>query len=132
MAGTWHLERRVDMGAAMQGLAHIRPTDVRGVYGYHEEGSFTKGDVVQEFYRDYLYKVKDKTLNILFVDQHRDDPLYVSLDFSDLQTASDPYLCGDDIYAVVFEIISANEFQTETIVSGPDKDYRLMSHYRRL
>ena len=132
MPSTWHLERMVSEGKMFQGLAHIRPTDVRGVLGYHEEGSFAHDGATQDAYRDYIYKVKGETLDILFADPHRLEQLYVSLDFAGSKMANDTHLCGDDIYAVVFEIISGNEFHTETFVSGPAKDYRLQSQYRRL
>lgn len=132
MKGTWHVERTVSDGKQFQGLAQIRPTDVRGVYGYHEEGSFIYDETAHEAYRDYLYKVKGDTLTILFADPHRKNQPYVSLTFSGSLIANDTYLCGDDIYGHIFEIISGNEFHTETVVSGPHKDYRLNSIYRRL
>ena len=132
MAGTWHLDRTISEGSAFQGLAHIRTTDVRGVYGYHEEGSFIHNAASQDAYRDYLYKVKGQTLDILFADPHREDQLYVSLDFAGTKIAHDTHLCGDDIYAVIFEIINGDHFLTETMVSGPEKDYRMITHYKRL
>jgi len=132
MAGTWHLDRAISEGVSFQGLAHIRTTDVRNVYGYHEEGSFIHNATSQDAYRDYLYKVKGQTLDILFADPHRTDQLYVSLDFAGTKIAHDTHVCGDDIYAVVFEIINGDHFLTETMVSGPEKDYRMISHYKRL
>lgn len=132
LAGTWHLERSISNGGIFQGLAHIRPTDMRGVYSYHEEGTFLREEVTQPACRDYLFKVSGKTLNILFADPHRDDSLYVSLDFSGRLAANDTYFCGDDTYGHIFEIVSLNHFRTETIVSGPEKDYRLITNYKRL
>jgi hypothetical protein len=132
IAGTWHLERTISTGSRFQGLAHIRPTDMRNTYSYHEEGSFVHEQTAHEVYRDYIYKVKDEKLEIIFADPHRAGEHYVTLDFRQGPTADDTYLCGDDIYAHIFEIISAHEFHTETVVSGPEKDYRLQSYYRRL
>ena len=131
LTGTWHLERAVSDGKKLQGLAHIRPTNVRRIFRYREEGSFVNSGTTQNAYRDYIYKVKGDRLNILFADPHRVDQLYVSLDFAGSLIANDTHLCGADIYAVVFEIINGNEFHTETYVSGPQKDYRLMSQYQR-
>lgn len=136
LPGTWHLERRISVAghesSHFQGLAHIRPTDVRGTYSFHEEGSFVNERVRQEAYRDYIYKAKGKTLDILFADPHRMGQPFVSLDFSQGVIANDTHVCGQDIYALVFEIISTGEFHTETIVSGPEKDYRLETIYRRI
>lgn len=136
LPGTWHLERRISVAghesSHFQGLAHIRPTDVRGTYSFHEEGSFVNERVRQEAYRDYIYKVKGKTLEILFADPHRIGQSYVSLDFFEGVIANDTHVCGQDIYALVFEVISTGEFHTETIVFGPEKDYRLETLYRRI
>ena len=88
--------------------------------------------VRQEAYRDYIYKVKGKTLEILFADPHRMGQPFVSLDFSHSIIANDTHVCDQDIYALVFEIISTGEFHMETIVSGPEKDYRLETIYRRI
>lgn len=137
MVGTWHLERTISVtgnntNSLFTGLAHIRPTDVRGTYSYHEEGSFVGEQVPLQGYRDYLYKVKDETLAITFADPHRLGQLYVTLNFSMGLIAQDTYLCEDDIYGHIFEIIHGDHFMTETTVSGPEKDYRLTTHYRRL
>ncbi len=136
LPGTWHIDRQINVkGRAeskFQGLAHIRPTDIRGTFSYHEEGRFVGEDVKLEGYRDYIYKVKNDTLTILFADAHRMGEHYVTLDFSNGATAQDTYLCGDDIYGHIFEIISGEHFMTETTVSGPEKDYRLITNYRRL
>ncbi len=136
LAGTWHVDRQINVkGRAdgkFQGLAHIRPTDMRGTFSYHEEGRFVDEDVKIEGTRDYLFKVKGDTLAIFFADTHRMGEHYVTLDFSDGVTAQDTYLCDDDIYGHIFEIISGEHFVTETTVSGPDKDYRLITHYRRI
>ena len=136
LSGTWHLERRINVAghesSHFQGLAHIRPTDVRGTYSFHEEGSFVNERVRQEAYRDYIYKVKGKALDILFADPHRMGQPFVTLDFSQGLIANDTHVCGQDIYAHLFEIISTSEFHTETVVSGPEKDYRLETLYRRI
>lgn len=132
IAGTWHLERTISTGSRFQGLAHIRRTDMRHTYSYHEEGSFVQEKTAHEAYRDYIYKVKDERLEILFADPHRAGETYVSLDFRQGPVANDTYMCGEDVYGHIFEIISAHEFHTETVVSGPEKDYRLVTYYRRL
>ncbi len=136
LPGTWHVDRQIHVrgraDSKFQGLAHIRPTDMRGTFSYHEEGRFVGEDVKIESYRDYLYKVKGGILTILFADTHRMGEHYVTLDFSGGVTAEDTYLCDDDIYGHIFEIINGDHFSTETAVSGPEKDYRLITHYRRL
>lgn len=136
LPGTWHIDRQINVkGQAeskFQGLAHIRPTDMRGTFSYHEEGRFVGEDVQLEGYRDYLFKVKGDTLTILFADAHRMGEKYVTLDFLDGVTAQDTYLCDDDIYGLIFEIISGEYFVTETTVSGPEKDYKLITNYKRL
>lgn len=136
LPGTWHVDRQINVrGRAeskFQGLAHIRPTDMRGTFSYHEEGRFVGEDVRFEGTRDYLFKVKNDTLAIFFVDEQRMGETYVTLDFADGVTAQDTYLCDDDIYGHIFEIISGAHFLTETTVSGPEKDYKLITNYRRL
>lgn len=136
LSGTWHIDRQIDVkgraGSRFQGLAHMRPTDIRGTLSYHEEGRFIGEDVTLDGYRDYIYKVREDTLTILFADAHRMGEHYVTLNFSGGATAQDSYLCGGDTYSHSFEIISAAHFITATSASGPEKDYRLTTDYRRL
>lgn len=136
LPGTWHIDRQINVKGRVeskfQGLAHIHPTDKRGNFGYHEEGRLIGKDVTREGAHDYIYKIKDNTLTILFADLHRMGMPYVTLDFSDSVTAQDTYLCGDDIHAYLFEIISSEYFATEINISGTDKDYRLVTDFKRI
>ncbi len=136
LAGTWHLERQIMVKghpeSRFRGLAHIRPSDVRGRFSYSEEGHFIGERVIASGIHDYIYKIDGARLEILFADARRPGEPFITLDFKDDLIAQDTYLNGDDIYALHYEIINADHYHVDMTISGPEKDIRMVTQYRRL
>lgn len=136
LAGTWHLDRQIIHQGRPQsrfrGLAHIRPSDIRGRLSYSEEGRFVGEQVDTHDPREFVYKIKDSCLEVLFADAKRPGEAFMSFDFQDELIAHDTYISGEDIHASVYEIINADHYNVDTTISGPDKDLRLVTQYRRL
>lgn len=136
LPGTWHLERQIDVNGRPQsrfkGLAHIRPSDVRGRLSYSEEGRFIGEQISVTDASDYIYKIKGQQLEILFADAKRPGELFITLEFHDELIAQDTYIAGEDIYALHYEIINGDHYNIDVTISGPEKDLRLFTQYRRL
>lgn len=115
-----------------RGLAYIRASDMRGRLSYSEQGRFIGEQITATGVRDYIYKIKDAQLEIFFADIERPGEPFITLDFHDELIAQDTYLNEDDIYALHYEIINMDHYNVDMTISGPEKDLRMFTQYRRI
>ena len=129
-AGAWDLQREIEDRRAGQrgqlvGWALFKAEG--GSLLYEESGDMTLGAARSRAYRRYRYLFPSPgRAEIRF----EDGRLLVALDLAG-GTAAASHLCGGDSYTVEVTLLEAAQWQTVWQVSGPRKDYRLVSRYRR-
>jgi len=117
---------RLDQSGDLTGEAVFEP-DGHGLR-YTESGLLKIGEYEDHASRTYLYA---------FPEPHR---AFVSFDdgrpFHELDFRADEvrvqHLCGDDVYAGIFNADSRNQWRVRWRVTGPRKDQRIASVYTRL
>jgi hypothetical protein len=77
---------------------------------------FQQGRMIMEKYEESLLH------EFLIPDNHPSLPL----------TLHHTHYCNDDIYYIIMKILSLDEFQTEYIIKGPQKDESIQSFYNRI
>lgn len=130
-AGRWWIDRWIEDRRAGQvgrftGQAHLTPDDLGLVYV--ETGQLTLGDAPpMAAERRYLWRPDDRGgVVVLFADGrdfHRFDP-------ATPQPAAH-HLCTPDDYRVAYDFADWPAWSAVWEVSGPRKDYRMESRYRR-
>lgn len=109
---------------------------------YREEGNvnFSPGsnsDKIFPFYREYMYAFKSATeADVYFYQpQHGTDHMkfFHSLSIAASGTGvSSEHLCIDDVYLATIIIESSDAFQMSWKVTGPKKDYQIVTTYTRV
>ncbi len=129
-AGRWSLERRITDAKAgemrLQGLAEFRPSTHRLLY--REEGQLRlPGRAPIRAVQQYIWEVQRGWIAIRFADGRpfHGFPLGV------VQPEA-TYLRPPDRYAVAYDFRDWPRWRAEWVVSGPRKDYRMVSEYRRV
>ena len=129
-AGTWRLSRRIDDARAGQvGLLEGRAvlTPVPGGLRYDEAGTlrYGAGPPLQAL-RRYLWAFAEGAVEVAFDDGrpfHRFVP--------EGRAAGTDHPCGADHYRVAYDFDHWPDWQATWRVTGPAKDYVLVSRYAR-
>lgn len=127
-AGTWALVRRIDdrragQAGRFEGRAHFRPAD--GGLDYTEEGWLCMaGGHPLRAERRYRWRSDGALIRV----DHADGRPFHAFDPLDPAAAHD---CAPDSYRVVYDFARWPAWRAQWQVSGPRKDYRLVSDYRR-
>ncbi|WP_444464952.1 DUF6314 family protein [Rhodobacter capsulatus] len=92
---------------------------------YHEAGQlFLTGEVPMQAERDYLWHAEGAQIVVRFEDGrdfHRFDP----------EAAAAAHWCDPDDYRVRYDFAAWPAWSSEWRVTGPRKDYVMISHYTR-
>ena len=125
--GTWRVERQItdQIGphGRFSGTARFAP-QAAGL-SYHEAGMLHLGDgpaLAAE--RRYLWRADGKSIVVDFEDGrpfHRFDPRH--------SPATARHDCAPDLYLVRYDLGSWPKWQVEWRVTGPRKDYRMVTVY---
>jgi hypothetical protein len=125
--GAWRLARTIEdrLGppARFDGIARLTP-DAEGLR-YREEGTLRLGDgPPMVAHRDYLWRSSDDRIEVLFADGR---PFHAFLPEGRAPGTDHP--CGRDLYRVTYDVTAWPRWTAEWIVTGPAKDYRMLSAY---
>ncbi len=126
--GQWGIARRIDdrlMGraAVFTGRALFRPDGVG--LEYTEEGMLkVPGQPEMQATRRYLWRAQGAEICVLF----EDGRAFHRLSADRLQDTHD---CAPDIYHVLYQFDAWPNWRADWRVSGPRKDYRMISDYTR-
>lgn len=126
-AGPWRVERRIDDRQAgaqghFVGQALLAP-DGAGLL-YREEGLLSfPGMAPMQATRSYLWRTQADEIAVFFEDGRRFHVIG--------ETGQDRHWCDPDIYDVHYDFSRWPEWSARWDVSGPRKDYTMVSHYRR-
>jgi hypothetical protein len=135
--GKWSIRRRFEgsYSGGFSGEAHFATdTTTELTYDYSEQGGLTDAEG-QHFdaKQSYRYRFSEGILQVL-KREGSDWIVMHDLDFRDeegVATASHLHLCGQDHYATVYRVDLSGSWEVDYTVSGPKKDYRIHTDYRR-
>ena len=128
--GSWQVGRRIENAegpeARFEGVARFEPDGAGLVYA--EEGELQlEGQPPIRGERRYLWRQEeDGTIAVFFDDGrdfHRFDP--------GAEAPGDRHHCAPDVYDVTYDFGGWPEWESRWRVTGPRKDYVMVSRYRR-
>ncbi|MEM8740655.1 MAG: DUF6314 family protein [Pseudomonadota bacterium] len=130
-SGHWIVERHIadfDSGwhGRFEGQAVFLP--VPGGLDYEERGWLRLGGLVSEAFRRYSWRAEDSRV----VAVHFDDGRFFHRFDAENARAEASHYCDPDLYEVVYFSPGFDPWRVEWRVEGPRKDYRLVTHYRRV
>ncbi len=125
--GTWSLDRiiedRLGPPGRFEGLARLTP-DGDGLR-YHEEGTLRLADgPAMAAHRLYLWRPLGDRVEVLFSDGR---PFHSFAPSG--RAAGTDHPCGRDLYRVTYDFTAWPRWTAEWAVTGPAKDYRIVSAY---
>lgn len=109
---------------------------------YREEGKVnfspdSKSDKTFPFYREYMYNFKSAIEADVYFYQPQNETEHMKF-FHTLTIAASgagvtsEHLCIDDVYLATINLESASAFQMSWKVTGPKKDYQIVTKYSRV
>ena len=128
--GDWRIERRIDdrlsgQTGRFEGLARLSP-DGEGLR-YRESGTLRLGDgSPMAAHRDYLWSRAGDRIEVRFADLR---PFHSFRPEGRAPGTDHP--CGRDLYRVTYDLAIWPRWTAEWIVTGPAKDYRMLTAYAR-
>lgn len=127
LEGQWEVERCIDNGARFKGEICFTKMDSNSL-SCAERGTFSLGEG-EDFlsHRNFIYRLADNKLKIIYDDPYRRGDIMHELDFStNDRTARHIHQCGDDFYDLSVAV-QKETVTMEYIVTGPKKNYRMKS-----
>ncbi|WP_284163156.1 DUF6314 family protein [Frigidibacter sp. SD6-1] len=128
--GLWRIERQIDdrLGGKpgrFSGTASFTPDGP--LLRYRETGLLTYGDAAPfQAMRDYIWSADAEGIVVA----HGDGRPFHRFDTAHPMPEAD-HLCAPDLYRVRYDFTRWPDWQAEWHVSGPRKDYRMVSRYCR-
>lgn len=135
LEGRWTLDRRIEPAGHFRGEARFTPHGGPDSLLYREDGVLEQDGRQIPGYREFFYRLADDRIEIDFAEPHRRGQPYVALSFvreGDLLVARAEHRCAPDHYRHEMRWQDADQFMTDIRVSGPAKDYRLITRYQRI
>lgn len=136
LVGRWEFERVIEPGVGkVTGVAIFRPVAADRLH-YREDGriSLASGYAAAVF-REYVYLLEDDRIVVCFADGERPGAVLHTLGLRDAGAGScgvDVHHCGADVYRGTYQFRDADRFSVVMRVTGPAKDYRMTTAYRRV
>ena len=134
LAGAWAFDRVIEGQANMKGLATFVPLDAECL-AYREQGRLKLQNGTElEAEREYLFRKRDRGFEVFF----KETPLRlfhaIELAASDGGgfSGSAGHLCNLDHYQSTYTFRGDGGFVIRHIVSGPRKDYTMITAYTRI
>ncbi|GGB22854.1 hypothetical protein GCM10011505_00060 [Tistrella bauzanensis] len=146
LAGRWQISRAITGGSVgqMTGIAIVTAGGPDRL-DYAESGQLAlPGGPVLDVFRRYTYRLlADGRIAIDFADGPTSGARFVTLAFvagaegagdgvEGGWSAADLHHCGDDLYHATMTLNLPDRFSTDIQVTGPRKDYRALTRYRRI
>jgi hypothetical protein len=136
LVGKWNLHRIISSYGSLYGSVQLSKRSDNILY-YEEYGTLhlINGEKLSAE-RKYIYELspKDGLLYIYYNDPWRQGDTLHCLEFARRGTrivASHKHKCGDDVYAVTFEMITSESIEINYQVTGPKKNYTIQSMFTR-
>lgn len=132
LVGDWIFERDVTNHGSMTGKASVLPFDER-YFLYSESGTFRlrSGDLLQ-FSKQYLFEPGDSRLSVWFYESPpRIFQLFHLTRHDDALSGRASHHCGNDRYDGEYLFKLPYLFGQVQHVSGPRKNYSIITKYRR-
>jgi hypothetical protein len=133
--GEWAFDRRV-MGtetAFAQGKATFEKIDEKSL-SYREEGRLQTEKSFVDFYRNYIYILRENVLDVIHGEGPQQGQLYQSYqmahDCASLIPISN-HFCDPDTYEAQYQLTDKNTFDLVTKVTGPKKGYTISTRFTR-
>ncbi len=135
LQGKWALKRSTNGFGNMQGVAVFSP--FVGQYPsllYREEGTFfTPQEGLFDFYRDYIYFLNDKQIDVYFVSVSKKQDLFLSLTPSSTnRSATGSHMCKEDLYVATYQFLDSDTFTLYYEIKGPKKDLIIETLFERV
>lgn len=122
---------------SFKGKVRLLPDEPSGssTYNYSEEGELVDGEGhLFNAKQNYLYRFKDGKVQVL---KQEGSEWIVMHELNFMQegdavvAATHLHLCGQDNYAVEYRVDLSGNWEVAYTVTGPKKDYRIHSVYKR-
>ena len=133
LAGSWSFDRVIEGQGRMRGLATFTPLDKESL-SYREQGRLRLQNGAElEAGREYVFRRTDRGFEVFF----KETPLRlfhaVSLSASEAGALSGEasHLCNLDHYRSTYTFRSDGSFVVRHVVSGPRKEYTMVTAYNR-
>lgn len=143
MKGTWTFEREILLNNSKKnygnasGKAIWETTTIAHTLQYHETGKLLINETQhqQAFFRNYQYRITEEGLDIYFDDELTQNfNLYQQYVFQkgiNKLIPKEVHVCNKDLYEGDFTLTNENHFVHTSIVTGPHKDYIIITRYKR-
>jgi len=130
--GKWALTRKIDPHGSFAGQAVFSRVDDNTIL-YQETGELTlvEGHVLDDVQKRYIYKLEENAIVVYFDDGPDKGKLFHRLKFDANGMAEAHHNCPPDKYYTKMRITSGCEFEITHDVSGPRKDYKIFSKYKK-
>ncbi|MGY0569915.1 DUF6314 family protein [Bradyrhizobium sp. RDM12] len=118
----------------MQGLATFAPLDAERL-AYREQGRLTLQNGIElEAEREYIFRKHDRGFEVFFKEKPPRLFHSISLSASDdgALNGSASHLCSPDHYQSTYTFHPDGGFVVRHVVSGPHKDYTMITAYTRV
>jgi len=133
LAGAWEFDRIIEGQGSMKGLATFVPLDAEYL-AYREQGRLKLQNGTElEAEREYVFRKRDRGFEVFF----KEAPLRlfhaIELAASDggVLSGSAGHLCRPDHYQSTYTFRGDGGFVIRHVVSGPRKDYTMITNYMR-
>ncbi|QPF92636.1 DUF6314 family protein [Bradyrhizobium commune] len=132
--GSWSFDRVIEGQATMRGIAVFTPLDTERLV-YREQGDLTlaNGTALQAE-REYIFASRDGGFEVFF----KENPprlfhvISLSASLRGEPSGSAGHLCNRDYYQSTYSFLADGRFVIRHVVSGPRKDYTMVTTYTRL
>ena len=133
LAGSWSFERDIEGQGCMLGLATFTALDAQSV-AYREQGRLRlRNGTELEASREYIFRRTDRGFEVFFNENPPRLFHAVSLSASVREelTGSSSHRCNLDHYRSTYTFRPNGSFVIRHVVSGPRKDYTMVTIYHR-
>ena len=134
LTGSWSFNRLIGGQGSMQGLATFTPLDLdRLAYREHGRLKLLTGTEL-EAEREYVFRKRDRGFDVFFKEASPRLFHAISLSASadGALSGSAGHLCNLDHYRSTYTFRGDGGFVVRHVVSGPRKDYTMVTTYVRL
>ncbi len=133
LAGRWAIDRAIEPAVGtFTGTAQFSPLRTDELF-YREDGRLRLA-VGQELtaYREYVYVLAGESIEVRFAVDGQAGGVMHRLGFDSGRESTDVHPCREDRYIGTYRFDGEDRFTISMRVVGPDKDYQLLTTYRRL
>jgi hypothetical protein len=133
LAGAWSFDRVIEGQGGMMGLATFTPLDAECL-AYREQGRLKLENGAElEAEREYVFRKRDRGFEVFF--KEKPPRLFHTIELtasdSGVLSGSAGHLCNLDHYQSTYTFRRDGGFVVRHIVSGPRKDYTMITTYMR-